>query len=103
MRTSVEGGNPGVVGLLALVLASLGVLTFGWGAYLALIGAAGLMLLAARASQEEHLRFPHQDDWRIDTRTRQVARGGLKDARAVLDRCRRRQHESAHKPQGGQR
>jgi hypothetical protein len=103
MRTLAEGGNPGVVGLLTLLLAALGVLTFGWGSYVALAGAAALTISVARSAQEEHLPFPRQDDWRIDQRTRDVARRGLRDARAVLDRCRRPQLPRAHKPQGGKR
>jgi hypothetical protein len=102
MRTFVDGGNPGVVGLVAIALAGLGVLTFGWGSYLGLAGAAALALLAARASQDERLPFPREDDWRIDERTRDAARRGLNGARAALDRC-RRGLQAAHKPRGGQR
>ena len=103
MRTFVEGGDPGVVGLVALALAAIGVVTFGWGSYLALGGAAVLMLLAARASQDEHLPLAREDDWRIDARAREAARRGLKDAREALDRCTRRKLQRAHKPRGGVR
>jgi fatty acid desaturase len=102
MRTFAEGGNPGAVGLLALALAALGVLTFGWGSYVALAGAGALTLYVARAAQEERLPFPSEDDWRLDERTRAIARRGLRDARAALDRCRRKQLQRASKPQGGQ-
>ena len=103
MRTLAEGGNPGAVGLLAIALAALGVLTFGWGSYVALAVAATITLHVARAAQEERLPFPREDDWRLDERTREVARRGLRDARAALDRCRRRQLKRAHEPHGGQR
>jgi hypothetical protein len=107
MRAFVEDGNPGAVGLAAVALAAIGVLTFGWGSYLALAGAAGLMLVAARASQE-HLPFPRRRDaadaWRIDARTRAAARRGLADARAALDGCQqRRKPRGAHTLRGGQR
>jgi hypothetical protein len=104
MRGSVGEGNPGAMGLAAVALAALGVVTFGWGSYLALAGAACLMLIAVGGTAQEHLPFPRRDDWRIDARTREAARRGLADARAALERCRpRREPRGAHKPRGGDR
>jgi hypothetical protein len=54
-------------------------------------------------ARKEHLPFPRQDDWRIDEHTRTVARRGLDDARAALERCRRRQPQRARELRGGQR
>jgi hypothetical protein len=103
----VDGGDPGAIGLVALALAALGTVTFGWGSYLALAGAAVLALVVARAAQKEHqkeqLPFRHEDDWRIDPPTRQAARRGLRDARAALDRCRRRQLDRQQGRRGGPR
>jgi len=52
-----------------------------------------------------HLPFPRgEEDWRIDSRTREAARHGIADARAALDRCQRpRNPQRAHRPRGGQR
>ena len=102
MRSIVKGGDPGLVGVVALALAAVGVLTSGWGSYLALAGAAALTLLVARATQQERLPLPRPDDgWRIDTRTRDVARRGLREARAALDRCRHGQAGEGPRSRGG--